>query len=258
MGDLYCGIKSDWDYVKRTVDISMPGYIQKKLQEYEHAKPKKPQHCPYSPEPKQFGSEAQQPLQGDDSKLLDKRGKKHIQKIVGSILYYACVVDLTVLMALSTSAMSQAKPTENTMARCMQMLDYLATHTDTKKCFYASDMIMNIHLDAFYLSESKARSRACRHFIMGWKPIDGQPIQLNGAFYTNLGILKFVVASAAEAELGALFQNCQDGMTFRQTMSDMGHPQPKTPVHCDNATALGIGNNTIKRQLLRSMEMHYF
>ena len=38
----------------------------------------------------------------------------------------------------------------------------------------------------------------------------------------------------------------------------MGHLQPKTPVHCDNATAVGISNNTIKRQRSRSMEMRYF
>jgi hypothetical protein len=35
-GNLYCGIKLDWDYVGRTVDISMPRYIAKKLQEYNH------------------------------------------------------------------------------------------------------------------------------------------------------------------------------------------------------------------------------
>jgi hypothetical protein len=63
-----------------------------------------------------------------------------------------------------------------------------------------------------YLSESKAQSRVCGHFFMGWKPVDGQPIKLNGAFYTNSVILKFVVASAAEAELGALSCNCQDGI----------------------------------------------
>ncbi len=62
---------------------------------------------------------------------------------------------MTVLKASSTIAMSQAKPTENTMARCMQMLDYLVTHTDVKIHYYALDMIMNIHLDASYLSESK-------------------------------------------------------------------------------------------------------
>jgi hypothetical protein len=70
-GNLYCGIILRWDYKKRTVDILIPGYIQKKLQEYEHIHPKKPQHCPYLPEPKQFGSKAQWPLPGDNSKLLN-------------------------------------------------------------------------------------------------------------------------------------------------------------------------------------------
>jgi hypothetical protein len=32
MGDLYCGIKLNWDYDKQTLDISMPGYIIKQLQ----------------------------------------------------------------------------------------------------------------------------------------------------------------------------------------------------------------------------------
>ncbi len=30
-GDLYCGIALAWDYVNRMVDISMPGYIKKKI-----------------------------------------------------------------------------------------------------------------------------------------------------------------------------------------------------------------------------------
>ena len=32
-GNLYCGITLEWDYINRTVDILMPGYIKKKLQE---------------------------------------------------------------------------------------------------------------------------------------------------------------------------------------------------------------------------------
>jgi hypothetical protein len=95
-------------------------------------------------------------------------------------------------------------------------------------------------------------------FFMGWNPVDNQPIKLNGAFYTNSVILKFIVVSAAEAEHGALFHNCQDSIIFYQTLSNMGHPQPKTPVHCNNAMAVGIGNNTIKRQRSWYMEMQYF
>jgi hypothetical protein len=43
---------------------------------------------------------------------------------------------------------------------------------------------------------------------MGWMPQDGKPIRLNGAFHVSTTILRFVVASAAEAELGALYHNC--------------------------------------------------
>jgi hypothetical protein len=66
------------------------------------------------------------------------------------------------------------------------------------------------------------------------------------------------VASAAEAELGALFLNCKEGIIFRLTLEELGHSQPKTPVHCDNATTVGIANNTVKRQRSRLMEMRYF
>ncbi len=72
------------------------------------------------------------------------------------------------------------------------------------------------------------------------------------------GILKIVVASAAEAELGALFKNCKEGKSVRLILEEMGHPQPPTPVHVDNSTAVGIANDTVKKQRSRSMEMRFF
>ncbi len=93
-------------------------------------------------------------------------------------------------------------------------MDYLAHHSEAKVHFCASDMILNIHSDASYLSEAKARSRACGHFFMGWMPKNGEPIKLNGVFHVNTTIMRFVVASAAEAELGALYHNCQKGIIF--------------------------------------------
>jgi hypothetical protein len=242
-GDLYCGISLRWDYAKRQLDISMPGYIKKQLLKYEHIM-RRIQHCPYSPESKRYGADAHSPLPQDILRKLNEKEIKQVQKIVGSILYYARAVDMTVLMALSTIASEQTKGTERTLKKAYQVLDYLATHPNVVVQFRASDMVMNIHSDASYLSESKARSRACGHFFMGALPKDGEPIKLNGAFHTLCSILRFVVASAAEAEL----VNCQEGMIFKATLKDLGHPQPKIPVHCDNATAVGIANNTIKRQ----------
>jgi hypothetical protein len=226
----------------------MLGYIKKKLQEYNHVLPGQLQACSYTPAPKKFGAQVQTPLMVDSSPQLDAKGIKHIQQIVGSILYYARAVDMTVLMALSAIAVEQTKAMTKTLGKCMQLLDYLASNSKAKVRFYASGMIMNIHLDTSYLSETSVRSRACRHFFMGWMPKNREPIKINSAFYVNTTIMKFVVASAVEAELGALLHNCQDRRIFRKTLADMGHPQPKTPVHCDNATAAGIANNTIKWQ----------
>ncbi len=257
-GNLYCGITLEWDYVGRTVDILMPGYIKMKLQEYEHIMPKKLQRCPYLPEPKKFGTEAQAPLPHDLTPKLDAKGIKRVQKIVGSILYYARAVNMMVLMALSSIAVKQTKVMEKTMAQCTQLLDYLSGHAVSKVRFHASDMILNIHSDASYLLEANARSRTCGHFFMGWMPKDNKPIRLNRAFNVSTTILRFVVASAAEAELGALYHNCQTGISFQLTLTEMGHPQPKTPVRCDNTTAVGIANNTIKQQHSQSMEMRFF
>ncbi len=251
-GNLYCGISLNWDYINQTVDISMPGYTKNKLQEYNHVLPGCMQACPYSPEPKKFGADAQTPLAVNSSPLLNEKGIKRVQKIVGSILYYARAVDMMVLMALSAIAVEQTKATGKTIGKCIQLLDYLARNSEAKVRYYASNMIMNIHSDASYLLETRARSRACGHFFMGWMPKNRKPIKINGPFNVNATILKFVVASAPEAKLGALFHNCQDGRIFLQMLADIGHPQPKTPVHWDNATAVGIANNTIKQQQSRS------
>jgi hypothetical protein len=205
------------------------------------------QTCPYSPEPPKNGEDVQTLLAIDSSPLLDKKGLKRVQNIVGSILYYARAVDMTMLMALSAIAVEQTKAMSKTMGRCIQLLNYLASNSEAKMRYYASDMIINIHLDLSYLSDTKACSRACGIFFMGWMPENGEPIKINGAFYMNATILKFVVVSAVEAELGALFHNCQDGIISRQTLTNMGHLQPKTPVHCNNTTLVGIANNTLKR-----------
>ncbi len=174
---------------------------------------------------KKISTEAQAALPPDDTPKLDAKGIKRVQKIVGSILYYARAVDMAVLMALSTIAVDQTKATERTMEQCTQLLDYLAHHAEAKVRFRASDMTLNIHSDASYLSEAKARSRACSHFFMGWTPKNGEPIKLNGAFHVNTTIMRFVVASAAEAELRALYHNCQKGIIFQLTLAEMGHPQ---------------------------------
>jgi hypothetical protein len=211
-GDLYCRIQLVWDYNTQTLDISILGYIKKVLQKYKHPIHSKLQHCPYSLSPKQYGAKAQEPLLVNISPLLPPDKIKEIKRVIGSILYYACTINITVLMALSYIAIMQTKGTTSTMEKAKQLLDYLATNPNATMRFKSSDMIMNVHLDASYLSEANARSRACGHFFMEWDTKDGNPIKLNGAIFTLCTILRFVVASTAKAELGAPFLNCKEGV----------------------------------------------
>ena len=118
-------------------------------------------------------------------------------------------------------------------------------------------MMLNIHSDASYDSERGAKSHTAGHYFLGRKPRDNAPIRLNGAIYTLCNIMKFVASSTAEAELGALFMNAKEGLIIRPTLKEMGHPQPPTPMHCDNSTAADIANGSVKRHRSRAMEMRY-
>jgi hypothetical protein len=93
---------------------------------------------------------------------------------------------------------------------------------------------------------------------MGWRADPTKPIKLNGAFFTLCAILHFVVASAVKAKLGALFLNCKQAKKFRLTLEEIGHPQHPTLIHCNNSTAVGIANYTVKLQRSQSMEMSFF
>jgi hypothetical protein len=120
------------------------------------------------------------------------------------------------------------------------------THPDAIIRYHASDMILNVHSDASYLSTPKARSQAGGYFFLSSLPRNGDPIRLNGAIHITCTILKLVAALAAEAELGALFLNAQEAKIMRLIFTELGHPQPPTPIHINNTTMVGIVNNTVK------------
>jgi hypothetical protein len=176
------------------------------------------------PNPIKYGKDIQAPSPLNDSPLLNEAGKKCAQQNVGSFLYYARAVDPTILMALSEISSQQVAQTENKMKRINQFLDYMWTHPDAVIQYRASDMIVNVHSDASYLSTPKARSRAGGYFFLGSLPCDGDPIKLNGAIHVSCTIIKLVAASAAEAELGALFLNAQEAKVFRLILAKLGHP----------------------------------
>ena len=85
---------------------------------------------------------------------------------------------------------------------------------------------------------------------------DDQPN--NGAVLNVSQIIKSVMTSAADAELGALYINACKAVPMRNLLNEMGHKQPKTPMQTDNSTALGVVTNNIQPQRTKAMEMRYY
>jgi hypothetical protein len=135
------------------------------------------------------------------------------------------------------------------------MLDYLATHPDAAIRYHASAMILHIHSDASYLLVSNARSRLGGLFFLGNKS-PGKDT-LNGSTLNVAAVIKNVVASAAESEVGACFHNAQSGAPLRVSLTELGHAQPPRPLRTDNSTAFGILNETIKQKRSKAMDMRY-
>jgi hypothetical protein len=247
----------DWDYDNRTVDLSMPGYVQRALQRFNHSTPTRHEDSPHSWTAPNYGSR-QQFVTHDESPLLDSSNVKRVQEVLGTFLFYGRAVDLT--MATAIGSIEQSCATKSTMTAITRLLNYAATHPDAKLRYHASGMILYIESDASYLSESKARSRiAGFHYLSDAvnDPTKTQP-PLNGAISVPCKILKAILASAAEAELAGLFVNGQEAVPERITLEELGHPQGPTPIATDNGTALGIANDSIKQKRSKSMDMRFY
>jgi hypothetical protein len=63
------------------------------------------------------------------------------------------------------------------------------------------------------------------------------------------------MSSVAEAELGALFINAKTAFSMRQTLAELGHPQPRTPMQTNNAMADALITNKILPKALKAMDM---
>jgi hypothetical protein len=98
-------------------------------------------------------------------------------------------------MPLNDIATKQTKATEKTQAATNKMLDYLATHPDATIRYHATDMVLHIHSNAYYLSVSNAWSRLGGLFFLGNKSPEQDT--LNGSILNVAAVIKNVVASAA-------------------------------------------------------------
>ena len=119
-------------------------------------------------------------------------------------------------------------------------------------------MLLHIHSDGSYLSAPKAWSRAGGHYFLTNKHRDPSTCMHNGAIYVLAKILKNVMSSAAEAEIGATFENGTAALPICTALEEMGHPQLPTPIQVDNTTAVSFANGELKQKKTKSIDMRFY
>ena len=181
--------------------------------------------------------------------------KKFIQQVCGKILFYGRAVNSTLLVPLSTIASQSSAPTTNTLKHTCQLFDYLAMEENTVLTYKHSAKQLAVHSDASYLSETKARSQASRHFFLS---VDKKIPRNNGAILNILYFIKNVMSSAMEAELAALYIMAREAIYIHTIVKEMGHKQPLTPIQTDNAMADAVINGKVQPKCTKAMDMRFY
>jgi hypothetical protein len=183
----------------------MPGYIKAAYHKYQHAAPTRPEHAPHTWNPTVYSAKTQYVGNETTSPALSAKDVNKLQQLTGTLLYYARAVDPTLIMHINVLASEQSRATAD---KVIKLLNYCNTHPETKIRYHASDMILYIHSDASYLSEREAKSRYGGLFYMGNSANTAKKLT-NGEILIISTILKHVMSSEAEAEIGAVFINAK-------------------------------------------------
>ena len=106
----------------------MPKYIQKVLTRYKHPTPSKKEYKPFHYNQKIYRMKKQIIEKEKTLPIFPQQKITQIQSKIGTCLYYARGVDLTILVALNELATNKAKPTEKTQKDVIKLFNYLATN----------------------------------------------------------------------------------------------------------------------------------
>ena len=132
------------------------------------------------------------------------------------------------------------------MRQTLQILDYLATQEEAVLTYNASDMILAVHINASYLSDPKAQSRAGGHFFLsGNTTIPAN----NGAILNIAHIIKHVMKSSTEEEFSVLYIMAREAVYILVILEELGHTQPPTPLQTYNSMADSVINEKNKTKV---------
>ena len=140
-GEILCGIKLKWDYDKKTINLSMPNYVNKSLSHLHNTTPIKPQHYSHLYNAPICGHTRQFSIPTITNKKLTPAQLKHCQEFCIYNYYYAQSIDNTMQISISaiTSPLS-TRSWKDIKFLINQFLGYTATHSNAKIRYHSSQM----------------------------------------------------------------------------------------------------------------------
>ena len=137
---VYIGIKLDWDYVHRTVTLSIPKYVRNNLHIFQHIIMGYKEYSHHICSPILYREKIQHADPLDAAEYLSDKETNLIQQVCGTLLYYAIAIDKTILFTLSEISSEQSKATKNTAKQVANILNYLASNLIVEIQYRASGM----------------------------------------------------------------------------------------------------------------------
>ena len=104
----------------------MSGYVKAVLLKFQREAITKPQDAPHHWNQPTYGAKTQYD-DTDKADLVNAKSTLYVQQFCGNFLYYAILVDQTMLAALNAISTSQAHATTTTMGDIVWLLNYAAT-----------------------------------------------------------------------------------------------------------------------------------
>jgi hypothetical protein len=216
--------------------------------------------------------------------------KTWIQQVVGSLLFYARALDLSLLTAVCQLSSHQSTPTQHDLSSAHRLLNYASSHPNPHKTIHPSSMALWACTDASFLSRPKSGSVAGCSVGLGDSPpylLNPPPeshrqswrdkqslvrasrlLQSNPSYPTPLLVthnaplhafcqrIPVVVASVAEAEYAAAFGGGQVLVELTLTLTNLGHPQQSPPLlFIDNECAIGLATSSVRPKKSKSIDM---
>ena len=260
-GSKYLNIDIRRDFKAGFAGLSMRGYLARVNDRFASWSGTRTAKSPGIYQPPSYGAKQQFIDPDDDGKPLTASDILTLQQLIGCLLYYTRAIDASPMHEINKLGSEQSSATENILPRTQRLLEYCRAYPDSELVFYKSKMELIIQSDASYNSRKGARSVA--GFIMYFGDAsnalqpDGTPTKENGAILCGSVLMDVIVTSAGEAEYGSGFISAQHGVNARITTEELGHPQPATPLLCDNSFARSLAADTCKQRRSKAIDMRF-